>query len=156
MKLLKASELGSVGQRVDSHNRFLECLSLFHAGFCMDFTSVAPLLRPACSQCAGHWGHGLDAFFCSAGQRVMLTSCSRKATLCLSFWGAAEPDKTKKSNTYKFKRNGKDPRIIPGEGACASSPVRARSFLLVDHLPEHPETIKWHGTRNTICKSACW
>lgn len=57
-------------------------------GFLPDFTSVAPLLPPAHSQRerrAGHWGHGLDAFFCSAGQRDMLTSCSRKATLCLSY-----------------------------------------------------------------------
>lgn len=87
---------------------------------------------------AGCWGHGLDAFFCSAGQRVMLTSCSRKATLCLSFWGAADEEK-KKPN--KFKQDGEVPHTITEGGTCSSSWFRPRSFLLVDHLQEHPETI---------------
>lgn len=59
-----------------------------HTDVSLVFTSITPSSLPSPEQCERHasqMGHGVDPFFCSAGQRVMLTSRCRKAKERLSF-----------------------------------------------------------------------
>lgn len=98
------------------------------------FTSVAPLLPPPVSGSAMtvtgdvdwmHFSAPLDKDSC----------CSRKATLFPSFWGAADPEKTKhlkkkkkKNITNKFKYNVEVSCIITEGATFSSSWFRPWSF----------------------------
>lgn len=159
IKLLKAEELGFILQAwcVVWHNCFSEWLSLFHTDFCLDFYKCSSLSASckqsgwAACQSLGTWT-GCIFLLCWTKSHVdkLLQKSNVVSVLlrCSRAW--------KKCNTNKFKRDGKVPHIITEEGICASSWFTARSFLLVDHLQEHPETIKRNGSRNMICKSTCW